>query len=195
MTQIAKKLSIGSANAVRGGFKAVRLFGLRQDPNNSDHNAPLIGDRERVTVLTIVGLVNGYKEKTSETMDTSYAFMGEFQAINMLGERIISPVAYLPEPAQGMIKAAVDGGATAIEIGFVIDAVRSDDTPVGYEYQIKPLVEPKASTALDHLAGRLGLGAPVAEATESAGDNPNTTDDPKAPGGPDHKPANGKKPK
>lgn len=168
MTTIAKKISIGGINSVRGGFKAIKLFGLRQDPTNPDQNAPLLGDRDRVTVMTVVGLVNGYKEKTSETMDTSYAFSGEFQAINAAGDKFIAPVCYLPEPAQGLIKSAVDAGNNAIEIGFVVDAVRADDSLLGYDYALKPLIEPKASTALDHLAGRLGLGAPVAEHAESA---------------------------
>lgn len=156
-TAILKKISIGQINGVRGGFKPMSLFGLRPDPNNPD--GPALGDRDRVTVMTVVGIVNSYSEKTSETMGVSYAFKGEFQAINKDGERSIAPVCFLPEPAQSLIKQAVDEGNTAIEIGFVVDAVRSDDSIKGYDFMLKPLQEPKASSALDHLTQRL-LGGP-----------------------------------
>lgn len=167
--KILKKISIGSINSVRGGFNAMQLFGLT--PNPTDPNGKPIGKFERVTVMTVVGIVNGYAEKTSETMGVSYAFKGEFQAINKDGEKCVAPICYLPEPAQSLIKTAVDDGATAIEVGFVVDAVRSDDALKGYEFELKPLQEPKASSALDHLTQRL-LGGPTTDTPAEASDEP-----------------------
>ena len=155
--KILKKISIGSINSVRGGFNPMQLFGLRPNPN--DPNGKPVGERDRVTVMTVVGLANSYAEKTSETMGVSFAFKGEFQAINAQGEKCIAPICYLPEPAQSLIKTAMDEGATAVEIGFVVDAIRADDALKGYEFELKPLQEPKASSALDHLAQKL-LGGP-----------------------------------
>lgn len=168
---ILKKISIGSINNVRGGFNAMSLFGLR--PNPTDPNAAPIGDRDVVTVMTVIGIVNGYTEKTSDTMGVSYAFKGEFQSINKDGQKGIAPVCFLPEPAQSLIKTAVDEGATAIEIGFVVDAVRSDTALKGYEFVLKSLQEPRASTALDHLSARLlshdaPAAAPVGQTQEEA---------------------------
>lgn len=154
--KILKKISIGSINSVRGGFNAMALFGLHPDPKDKNKT---LAERERVTVMTVIGIVNSYAEKTSETMGVSFAFKGEFKAINKDGENCIAPMCYLPEPAQSLIKGAVDEGNTAIEIGFVVDAIRADDALKGYEFELKPLQEPKASSALDHLAQRL-LGGP-----------------------------------
>lgn len=154
--KIMKKISIGGINSVRGGFKAMTLFGLTVDPANKDN---VIAERERVTVMTVVGIAKSYTTKTSDTMETSYAFNGEFQAVNRDGEVCIGPVLYLPEPAQSLAKAAFDGGATSIDIGFVFDAIRADASLLGYDYECKPLIEPKASGALEQLAARL-LSAP-----------------------------------
>ena len=99
--KICKKITIGIINGVRGGFKAMALFGLRPDPNNKD---VVLGDRDRVTVMTIIGLAQSYTKKVDEKMGVSYGFTGEFQAINKDGEKCIGPVCYLPEPAQYMLR-------------------------------------------------------------------------------------------
>lgn len=151
--QILKKISIGAINNVRGGFKAMSLFGLRPDPENKE--GPAISDRERVTVMRVAGIVSGYAEKTSETMGVSYAFKGEFKAINKDGEESVAPVCFLPEPAQSMIKTTLDDGATSIDIGFKVDALRNDDSVKGYDFVLMPLIEPRPSNALGALSARL----------------------------------------
>jgi hypothetical protein len=158
--KLMKKITIGSINNVRGGFKAMTLFGLRTDPNNKD---ALLADRESVPVMTVIGIAHSYTEKTSEDMGTSYAFNGEFQAINKDGEKCMGPVLYLPEPAQGLAKSALDS-ASSIDIGFTFNALRSDDALKGYEFECIPLQEPAPSGALEALSARLLAGPAVRDA-------------------------------
>lgn len=136
--KLLKKISIGTVNNIRGGLKEVT---------------------GRVRVITIAGLANGYAEKTSETMGVSYAFKGEFRAINRDGEECASPVAYLPEPAQGLLKAQLDSveAGTTVEFGFHFFAVEDATAIKGYYWECVPLMEARKSTALESLTARLGF--------------------------------------
>lgn len=136
--KLLKKISIGSVNNVRGGLKDI------------------VG---RVRIITIAGLATGYKEKTSETMGTSYAFSGEHRAINRDGEEAAAPIAYLPEPAQGLLKAQLDSvpQGTSVEYGFHFFAVEDATAIKGYYFECVPLMEARASTALETLTARLGF--------------------------------------
>lgn len=136
--KLLKKISIGTVNGVRGGLKDIK---------------------GRVLVITIAGLANSYKEKTSETMGVSYAFIGEFRAINKDGEECASPVAYLPEPAQGMLKAQLDSveKGTTVEFGFQFYAVEDETAIKGYAFECVPLMEARKSTAMDALTARIGF--------------------------------------
>lgn len=138
--KLLKKITIGSVNGVRGGLKDIK---------------------GRVLVIVIAGITGAYKEKTSETMGTSYAFLGEFRAINMDGEEAAAPVAYLPEPAQSMLKTQIDdlvnSGGGNVEFGFKFYAVEDDTAIKGYAFECEPLMEAKPSNALGHLTARLGV--------------------------------------
>ena len=138
--KLLKKISIGTVNNVRGGLKDIT---------------------GRVRIITIAGIANGYKEKTSETMGISYAFNGEFRAINRDGEEAAAPVAYLPEPAQGLLKAQLDSveRGTTVEFGFHFFAVEDATAIKGYYFECVPLMEARASTALESLTAKLGFEA------------------------------------
>jgi len=140
--KLLRKISIGTINGIRGGFKNVNL---------------------RARVMTIAGIAHGYKEKTSENMGTSYAFNGEFRAINLDGEECAAAVAYVPEPVQGMLRAQIDSlqkdGAAAVEFGFHVYVVPSEDAIKGYVFEVEPLIEAKPSTALENLTARIGFSA------------------------------------
>jgi len=140
-TKLAKKIAIGTINNVRGGFKHGKHF--------DDETANKM-------VMKIIGIARDYITKTSETMGDSYGFGGEFMAWNMEGEKVTAPRAYLPEPAQGMLKAAIDeaaehGHAPAIEFGFEIRLTADEEALKGYVFDVVPLIENKPSTALDSL--------------------------------------------
>lgn len=136
--KLLKKISIGSVNNVRGGLKDIK---------------------GRVRIITIAGIANGYAEKTSETMGVSYAFKGEFRAVNRDGEEAAAPVAYLPEPAQGLLKAQLDSIApgSAAEFGFHFFAVEDATAIKGYYFECVPLMEARRSTALENLTARLSF--------------------------------------
>jgi hypothetical protein len=164
--KIAKKISLGTINGVRGGFKDVK---------------------EKTRVATIAGTVMGYKEKTSETMGVSYAFSGDFVGINKDGEETRSPVCYLPEPAQGMLKAQVDqlereGINAAVEFAFDFFAVPDETAIKGYIFETVPRLKAKPSNALAAIAQAAGINLensapqlthePAAPETEQAEEAP-----------------------
>lgn len=136
--KLLRKISVGAVNGVRGGFKNVTT---------------------RARVMTIVGIAHSYKEKTSENMATSYAFNGEFRAINVDGVECAAPVAYLVEPAQGLLRAQLDGlgGEGSVEFGFHIFVCPDETAIKGYVFEIEPLMEAKPSTALENLSARVGF--------------------------------------
>lgn len=136
--KLLKKITIGTINAVRGGLKNVT-------------------GRERV--FTIAGIATGYTEKVSETMGVSYAFKGEFRGINRDGEEGAAPVAFLPEPAQSLLKTQIDNVPTgsSVEFGFHFYAVEDATALKGYYFECEPLMEARPSTALASLTAKLGF--------------------------------------
>lgn len=160
--KILKKITVGSINGVRGGFVARELFNINSDGTS---------DKTRVTLMTVIGIADGFKEKTSENMGTSYGFTGQFKAINKDGEHCVGPVLYLPEPAQSLIKQSLEGGALSVDIGFVVDAIRNDTSIKGYDFELKPLEAPKSSSALEALEARM-LGYETASEAEHHHEEP-----------------------
>jgi len=148
--KLLRKISVGTINGVRGGFKNVG---------------------KKVRVMTIAGIAHGYKEKVSETMGVSYAFNGEFRAINLDGEECAAAVAYVPEPVQGMLRAQIDSlrkdGAAAVEFGFHVYVVPDEDAIKGYVFEVEPLIEAKPSTALENLTARIAFKPSGADALPS----------------------------
>lgn len=157
--KILKKITVGSINGVRGGFVARELFNINSDGTSA---------KTRVTVMTVIGIADGFKEKTSENMGTSYGFTGQFKAINKDGVPCVGPVLYLPEPAQSLIKQSLEGGALSVDIGFVVDAIRNDTSIKGYDFELMPLEAPKSSSALEALEARMLGHDKAPEATAEA---------------------------
>jgi hypothetical protein len=133
MTKLLRKLTIGSSNGVRGGLKGVK---------------------GRVRVLSIIGIAHSFKEHTSETMGTSYGFAGEFRGINVDGEESISPVCFMPEPAQGLLYAALadEHRIGGIQFAFDFFAVEDETALKGYYFECETKLDPKPSNALAELA-------------------------------------------
>lgn len=132
--QIARKISVGSINGVKAGFKGV-------------------------TETTLVGRLVGQAmaatqhdgEKGSYTK-----FKGEFRAINADGEEVAAPVMFLPSPAQEMLADAVKAAeGKAVAFGFDVFVVPNATAVLGYEYKIKPLLETAPSDPLKALMAGL----------------------------------------
>lgn len=149
--ELVTKISVGSINKIRKGFKSVT---------------------ERKHVMRVVGIARSAELKVSENMSDSKKFVGEFRAWNSEGEEFSSPVLYIPEPAQSLLASAVEAdGHNGIQFGFDFFIVPNENVPIGYNYEIKPLMESKPSDALSALISHVGvpkLAAPVVGQVESA---------------------------
>lgn len=132
--KIARKITIGSINGVRGGFKDIK---------------------ETKRVMDIFGIARSYTTKTSENMGVSYAFEGEFVAVNQGGEEFRAPVSYLPEPAQSMLKSGIDSGGGSIEFAFRFFVEPDESLPMGYRFEMESLLEVKDSDAISALKGKV----------------------------------------
>jgi hypothetical protein len=142
--KLLKKISIGTVNGIRGGLRDIK---------------------GRVMVMVVAGICGSYKEKVSETMGTSYAFAGEFRAVNRDGEECAAPVAFLPEPAQSLLKSQIDdlaaNGGGNVEFGFRFYALEDETAIKGYAFEVEPLMEARPSTALAELTSRIGVSLPT----------------------------------
>lgn len=141
MAKLLRKITVGVVNGIRGGFKGVT---------------------EKQRVLTVIGVAQGFKEKVSETMGVSYQFNGEFRAINKDGEESVAPVLYLPEPAQGLLHAALadEDRMGGVEFGFHFHIVPDASSVTGYVYECEPMVQPKPSEQVARLAQAIGYVPP-----------------------------------
>lgn len=147
--QIANKITIGGINSVRKGFKDVK---------------------EKTHVARIIGIAREASLKTSENMADSWKFSGEFRAWNREGEEVAAPTCYMPDPAQGLLKAAVDAdkSGAGVQFGFDFYVVPDENVAIGYHYEIKPLMESKPSDALAALSKS---AAPLPQLGHKAGDD------------------------
>ena len=137
--KICKRITIGAINGVRKGFKDVK---------------------SRRKVARILGIAREANLKVSETMKDSYCFVGEFKGINEAGEVYVSATCYLPEPAQGLLRAAVEGEkGNPVEFGFDFFVKPSPDAVLGYEFETEALMEHRPSNALAELEARVAAPA------------------------------------
>ena len=132
---ITKKITIGGINGIRAGFKGIK---------------------ELTLVARIYGTTSKFDAKESAQYGVSYKFSGEFRAINADGEEFASPVCYLVEPAQSMLVEALNAAeGKAVEFAFDFFVQPDEKSVTGYIYEIKPLLETKASAPLQSMAEKL----------------------------------------
>ena len=142
--EIAKKISVGTINGMRGGFVC--------DYEKS---------KEPFFAARIVGIASAVETKVT-TYGDSLKFTGEFQATNMDGEIVAAPVAYLVAPADGMLKDALISTKQPVRFAFDIyvqPTPKKNPGDRGYEYKVKPLLESKPSDPLGEMLQ--GLPAPA----------------------------------
>lgn len=140
--KLLKKISAGSINGIRGGFRDIK-------------------GRERV--MTLIGVAHDSKQHVNEKDGkVSWGFIGEFRAINRHGEEAVGPLAYIPEPMQSALQAQLKDSGASVEFGFHVFAVEDTTSVVGYVFECESLIEPKPSNAVAALASRLGVTLPSA---------------------------------
>ncbi len=93
----------------------------------------------------IAGQVTGIK-----TGDSDYgpwvAFTGNFTARRHDGVLFAGPRAFIPQPFQDMIEAAIkqqeaDGLVASVQFGLDISVIQDDTASIGYQYKCVPVIE------------------------------------------------------
>ena len=119
--------------------------------------------------MRLVGVARGSENITSQYGD-SIKFLGDFRAVNLeTGEIFNAGQAFLPNIAETYLYNVLENvrhvdGFSGLELAFDI-GVKPASTPMGYEYTVKPLIEP--ATKDDHLSNLLDSLPPLALTSQS----------------------------
>lgn len=145
---LLKKITMSEVARLKrasGGFKPKVHFGA----DDEGHFAPYL-------VARIVGIAYGYKVG-STNYGEYLEFNGNFGATNNYGEMFRSPKCIMPEPAAGLLQAAVDGAdaGKGVELAFDFMAV-PDAGDRGYKFEVVPLMQRDPADPLDALTAQVG---------------------------------------
>lgn len=82
-----------------------------------------------------------------------YFFLtGDFRARNVeTSEEYAAPTLSLPEYCMLPARGALEGEASMVELAFEVLAVESDDSPVGFRLDVRPLIEDQQEDPLRSL--------------------------------------------
>ncbi|WWT37792.1 ssDNA binding protein [Enterobacteria phage PRDasparagus] len=127
--------------------------------------------KENTALASIYGRVRGKKVGQS-TFGDFIKFEGEFEGVNIAtGEVFRSGALILPKVLESLLAGAVDGENT-VDFAVEVWAKPSEKGNTGYEYGIKPLIEPAASDELAQLRQTVKAAALPAPAKEAATEAP-----------------------
>lgn len=118
-----------------------------------------------VDSMTVFGTVHGTAIKTTQYGD-SIGLKGRFNAFadDKSSEIFNSPTCYLPDLATDLIVSALESnGGSEIEFAFKISKEKSEKSPVGYVYNVSPIIEqrdPLAELQAKVMAALPALTAP-----------------------------------
>jgi hypothetical protein len=125
------------------------------------------GDRVNVTdvkdgpiqLYSIIGLSTGYKVGESQ-YGGWVGFTGQFEATRLKdGARFLAPVAFIPEPASGMMLAAINQAherkeEVNLQFAFIIGAKKST-AAIGFEYTVEPVLQASQNDVMADLRTRM----------------------------------------
>lgn len=118
-----------------------------------------LGDKKAVELMRIVGITTSAKPGQTD-LGEFVKLMGQFKAINIVtGEAFESGVAILPNFIAQQLASALDN-SEEVEFGLSIGCKQSDSV-TGYEYTVKPLVEPVVSDKLGALLEAAGMATNI----------------------------------
>lgn len=135
--------------------KAPEMATLEVTDENGNKKTVLRGIEKQY--MRVVGVCRNTVIKNSQYGD-SIEFQGDFRAINIdSGEVFNSGKLFLPSIAETFISNAMENvrytdGFSGLELAFDI-GIKPASNPMGYEYTVKPLIEPEQTT--DRLADML----------------------------------------
>lgn len=140
MTIIAKKITVGSLNNVRRGFKGIE---------------------EQQFVARIYGSASGCTVEDGQ-LGSFTKFTGQFKGVNAEGEVTIAPVCYLVAPADTLLREAITAAeGKAVDFGFDFHVVPNESAVLGYEYRVKPIIEVKTSEPMLALEASFSSPPPI----------------------------------
>lgn len=97
--------------------------------------------KKTLDLMQIVGIANG-TGITNGTYGESVFLKGQFKATNLLTKDVFaSGKCYLPDAATNLVAGQLNGDNTQVQFAFIIGA-KAANNKVGYEYFVKPLIEP-----------------------------------------------------
>lgn len=162
-----KKITVRDVMGNKAGLLPVVASMVAEGVNGKDP-APVV-------LCKILGLASKAKPGISRQTEKEFVrFVGEFVAINALtGQRFASGAAILPGAAENLIYGALgqmnDSGVAERVVEFGIEvAVKFDKTSAtSYVFDIRSLVEPKASVPLQALLEKAGAETPALAAPKA----------------------------
>ena len=114
-----------------------------------------LGNNKTIDLMKIVGVTTSATPGQSD-LGEFVKFNGQFRAINMVtGETFESTVAILPNFISQQLAGALTQ-SEEVEFGLQIGAKKSNSV-TGYEYTVKPLVEPVVSDKMGALLAAAGM--------------------------------------
>lgn len=118
-----------------------------------------LGDAKSVDLLKIVGVTTSATPGQSD-LGEFVKFNGQFRAVNLTtGEQFESTVAILPNFIAQQLATAL-AQSSEVEFGLAIGAKKSNSV-TGYEYTVKPLLEPVVSDKMGALLEAAGMNTNV----------------------------------
>ena len=129
-----------------------------------------IVEKKNYPIMHVWGRANRVKTGSSD-FGEFVKLLGMFEAVNLeTGVVSRAPVCILPEPANGMIAAQLQGDEPAAEVAFALEigVKRDESSSVGYKYWTRELVKASDADPLADLRSKVkALEAPKTDAAES----------------------------
>ena len=121
-----------------------------------------IPKNKKEDLFSIMGIANGTKMTVTQYGE-AIGFVGDFEAVNIAtGEVFRSPIAYIPDPAQGLLIAKLKTHPD-VQFSFIVGTFASTNSVTGYEYSVRPINAGEQADALKALRAmtRAALPAPT----------------------------------
>ena len=119
---------------------------------------------KNLNLMQVIGIARKIEIGTS-TYGDWVKFRGSFEAVNLqTGEVYSSANCFLPKIAQDLIldgiESLIDKGSVEVSFAFQINS-KPANSAIGYEYEVKPLIETAKNDALEELRKVLELPSSV----------------------------------
>lgn len=106
-------------------------------------------------LIKVIGICNG-TETVNTNFGDSIALKGQFKFVNIeTKQEFVSGKCYLPEMATNLVTGQLTENVRQVEFAFVIGIVAKESVQIGYEYTVKPLIEPGVNDPLLALEQKL----------------------------------------